>query len=381
MKNDIRNIINLEKLTRVRSSLSLNPIIPTKNSLVKLIPLEYLEHGVKVLINGKLFIAVIDEKIPIKEEVIAVVTSENPFSLSLNLFSQLKNNEKRLLDQICVKLKLQRKNSLKTIIPKIIKEDKYIAKSKILLIDELLKFIKADGLEFSLLVDLVWSNNYIKKDMIGDLYENLFDESFQEVSEMLFQSIKGLLFTELPQYLIQKINNNLIYSKNSTNYKVLLNKVDSVFELIRQFNELRSVKGLSNNIEVSNFIRYGTKYILQKSVLKDYDYFPDFIIVKRNSELILIHYGVKRVLNSGEQTIHKLSFKNDNLPFELKGVVRDKFFDGALNITEEDANQALVSLEENLFSHWGFRSDIKFNNKNEDYYISKINAEVNKLVS
>ncbi len=85
MKDDIINIINLENITRVRSSLNIENYLPGKKSIVKLIPIQYLEQGVKVLIDGKLFIAFIDSKIPIKEEIIAQVKSVSPFSLSLNL--------------------------------------------------------------------------------------------------------------------------------------------------------------------------------------------------------------------------------------------------------------------------------------------------------
>ena len=122
MKDEIINIINFEKMTSLRSSMGAQSYIPSKNSLVKLIPLEYLKHGVKVLIEGKLFIAVLDGHIPIKEEIIAYVANDKPFTLSLNLLPQLKKNEVQTVESILKKLNIFRNSHLKKIIPQIIKE-------------------------------------------------------------------------------------------------------------------------------------------------------------------------------------------------------------------------------------------------------------------
>ena len=67
MKDEITNIINLESITRVRSSLSVNANLPTKNSIVKLIPLEYLEQGVKVLIDGKFLLLLLMGKFQLRK--------------------------------------------------------------------------------------------------------------------------------------------------------------------------------------------------------------------------------------------------------------------------------------------------------------------------
>ncbi len=180
MKDDIRNIINLENITRVRNSINVSTNLPTNNSLVKLIPLEYLEQGVKVLIDGKLFIAFIDGNLPIKEEIIALVTSSSPVTLSLNLSTQFKSGESFLVDQILIKFELKDKKALRSTIIKVIEEGNVLIKSKILLLAELIKYIKVDGLEFSLLINLVWSNQDKNRSFIEDLYDNLFNEPFEK---------------------------------------------------------------------------------------------------------------------------------------------------------------------------------------------------------
>ncbi len=383
MKNDITNIINLENITRVRSSMSVNTNLPSKNSLVKLIPLEYLEQGVKVLIDGKLFIAFIDGKIPIKEEIIALVTNSNPVSLSLNISSQLKNEQNILVDQILEKFGLKNTTHFRSIILRVIEEGIILIKSKIVLLEELIRSIKVDGLEFSLLLNLVWSNQDKSRHYIEDLYDKLFDESFEEVCDGLFNSVNELLFSNIPQYLSQQIRDTLIYNEEEINTTSLINKTDRVFNLIKQLNNHKNDVANNKSNEIATFINYGTKYILQKSVFKEYDYYPDFVIVNREAELTIINYSIKKIYESNNLNSYKIHFKHEALPFQLNGFLRDKFLVGDMSIAEVLVdNEEINSLEESLFNRWGFRSDIRKNvDRKNEFYTTKINVKVNKLVS
>ena len=228
---------------------------------------------------------------------------------------------------------------------------------------------------------MVWNNTTRNNKYIEELYNGLFDESFEEVCDNLFQSINELLFAGLPQYLSQQINDSIIYVEKSINTKAILNKTDEILSVIKLFNnQYESINHAKD--EIANFIKYGTKYILQKSVLKDYDYYPDFVIIKRDTELTIIHYSIKKMISCNNKASYKIQFKNDALPFILSGIIRDNFLHGTIETKEELANgETITSLEECLFNHWGFRSDIKINDNNKKYHVSKINAEVNKLVS
>lgn len=380
MKDDIINIINLENITRVRSSLNIENYLPGKKSIVKLIPIQYLEQGVKVLIDGKLFIAFIDTKIPIKEEIIAQVKSVSPFSLSLNFSTAVTNSDDFLIDQIIKKFSLKNKNSVRTTIFNVIQEGHILIKSKIVQLLQLTKYIKSDGIEFSLLVDLVWNNNSETKKYIEELYESLFDESFEEVCEKFYSAVNELMFSQLPQYVIQKINATLVHNEASQSSLAILDKSEAVLEIIKLFNSDKGASSVEKN--TSQFIKYGTKYILQKSVLKEYDYYPDFIILKSEGRELLIHYSIKKVISFNNSARYKIIFKNDALPFELTGIIRDNFLHGNIEVKEEVAlSETISSLEENLFNHWGFRSSIKLNSNSKDYHLTKINNEVNRLVS
>ena len=383
MKDDISNIINLESITRVRNSMSLNGKLPTKNTLVKLIPLEYIEQGVKVLIDGKLFIAFIDGKIPIKEEIIAYVNSASPISLSLNFSSKNKKDENYFVDQILKKFALKDSAEIRNTIKKVIEEGNILIKSKILLFSEMNCCIKANGLEYSLLMNLVWNNNDKNRNFIEELYDELFNETFENVCNNLFASINNLLFSKLPQFLSQKIRDSLIYNEEIINTDSLTSKVDQTYSLIKQFNEIKGSCSQTEQKDISDFVTNGAKYILQKSVLKDYDYYPDFVIVNRNSELSVIHYSIRKIQTSNNQKSYKILFKHEDIPFQISGILRDKFLVGDIAINEELVNSNEVnSLEECLFDHWGFRSNLTKNNERKNnLYTSKINIEVNKLVS
>jgi hypothetical protein len=382
MKDDIINIINLENITRVRSSMNVSNYLPGKKSIVKLIPIQYLEQGVKVLIEGKLFIAFIDSKIPVKEEIIAQVKSVNPFSLSLNLSAEVSKSDDFLIDQIIKKFNLKNNNSVRKTIFNIVQDGHILIKSKIVQLLQLTKLIKSEGIEFSLLVDLIWNYTSENQKNIEELYETLFDESFEEVCDKFYNSVKELMFSQLPQYLIQKIKATLVYNQESNSSKAILNKSEAVLDIIKLFNSDEDGYSISHEINTTQFIKYGTKYILQKSVLKDYDYYPDFIILKREDREFLIHYSIKKVISFNKSARYKIIFKNESLPFELKGIIRDNFLHGNIEVKEEIAqSETISSLEENLFNHWGFRSSISLNSNSKDYHITKINSEVNRLVS
>ena len=296
MKSEIRNIINLESITKLRSSLNIAPNMPLKNTIVNLIPIEYLEKGVKVLIDGKLFIAFIEGKVPLKEEIIAIVQSSNPFTLSLTLISELSKDNTALLDQIIKKMELRNSSFNRKLILKVIEEGNILIKSKLIQLTELLSYIKVNGLELSLLINLVWNNNDKNKQFIDELYSDLFNETFKEVSENLFKSINGLLFSNLPQYITHQISEKLIYNTKDENTKSLIDKSKGLYDIIKLLNDYQNSSSSAYQAIFSEYILYSTKYILQKSVLKDYDYYPDFVLVNKNTQLEIVHYSVKKII-------------------------------------------------------------------------------------
>lgn len=383
MKNEIRNIINLEDITKLRSSLSISSKMPSKNSIVKIIPIEFLEKGVKALIDGKLYITFIEGKIPIKEEIISIVQSVNPFTLSLNLNSELSKDNTVLLDQIIKKFELKNSEFNRKLILKVIEEGNILIKSKYLQLTELLRYIKVNGLELSLLINLIWNNNDNNKQFIDELYSDLFNETFKEVSEGLYKAINELLFSNLPQFIILQISEKLIYNKKDENIKSLVDKSKELYEIIKLLNDYQNSNINLDTSVISDYIFYSTKYILQKSVLKEYDYYPDFVLVKKDSELEIIHYSVKKLFNTNDNVSYKVIFSSDSLPFELKGIIRNNFFAGELDAPENLVEkEEIISIEDRLRGNWEINSDLKVNSKVKNIFkASKLNTEINKLIS
>ncbi len=383
MKSEIRNIINLENITKLRSSISIAPNMPLKNSVVKLIPIEFLEKGVKALIDGKLYIAFIEGKIPIKEEIIAIVQSSNPFTLSLTLNSELSKDNTVLLDEVIKKFELKNSSFNRKLILKVIEEGNILIKSKFVQLTELLRYIKVNGLELSLVINLVWNNNDKNKQFIDELYSDLFNETFKEVSENLFKAINELLFSNLPQYITHQIGEKLIYNRKDENTKSLVDKSKGLYEIIKLLNEYQNSNANADTAIILEYILYSTKYILQKSVLKDYDYYPDFVIVKKDNELEIIHYSVKKLFNTNNKVSYKVIFSSDSLPFELKGIIRNNFFAGDIDLPENLVEkEEIISIEDRLRGNWEINADVKVNSKvKNNSKASKLNVELNKLIS
>ncbi|PID62456.1 MAG: hypothetical protein CR986_01425 [Ignavibacteriae bacterium] len=382
MKENIPNINNFEKLTQLRQSLNAATKLPPKNSIVKLIPLEYLEQGVKVLIDGKLFIAFINEKIKTKEEIIAIVKNTTPFQLSLSLNSQYHENKSSVIQQIIKKFNLPNNEFMQNMVGKVIESDNILIKSKILTLSELTEYVKVNGLELNLLINLIWHLDKGNKNYIEDLHYNLFDESFEDVCKNLFHGTIELLYSNLPQYITQKIRDSLLFNERENNTKTLIDKSKAIIELIVLLNKYSKAATFSSSSSLKDFIKYGTKYIFQKSILKEYDYYPDFVIIEREDNNELIQYQIKKIYNNSDNPTYKIKFSNERIPFKISGTLKENLLIGNIEvdnclIDEKDMSRLKEKLQEN----WQLNSDIKLNEDyDKSFNIKGKKLEVNKLI-
>ncbi len=381
MKEIIKNMIDFDEITRVRSSVGSIFHMPKKNSLVSLIPLEHYKNSVKVLINGKLFLAQIDEGIPLNEEIIALVIEDKPFTLSLNLAHYFHKNQSFLLDQIIAKLNIKNNTTTRTALTDIINNELPVIKSKCLQLEELTKVIKVKDLELSLLINLVW--HYKEEEFISlkDLFENLFVNPFSDVVDNIFRTLKEILFAEEDNYLQSQLNSKLIFNENSDYSHAIGKQTEIIYGLIKYLNETK----VKNNSIRYDFIKYSTIYILQKSVFKDFDFFPDFLVIRRNNSLSLIKYSFKRMYLSKDKPSYKLEFENKDLPIKLKGFLRNNFLMGAME-NEVVENISLINeldrFKNRLSNSWQINSDITINSIEEHFAKSKLHKQgFNKLVS
>ena len=247
---------------------------------------------------------------------------------------------------------------------------------------KLSKKVNVSGLEFSLLINLVWEYSKDGSSFISNLYEDLFNETFDEVCEKLFSITKKVLFTDIAPFILHQLNADLIYSEEENNSHAIINKNKSVLSIIKSINEAYP-RSKSDMLET--FIKYGSSYILQKSVLKEYDYYPDFVIVRHGGELTLVKYNIKKTHSKNDVPIYKLSFKHENLPFELTGIIRDRFLVGNISLEEnkvEEYSEEIDSFEDLLQSKENISSDVKINSKsNEVLELGMYKKGLNKLIS
>ncbi len=379
MKNDILNIINFEELTKVRSSINGTLNLPPKNTFVSLVPIEFLEKGVKVLIDGRLFIAFIEEKIPLKEEVIALVTSTQPFTLSLNFNTVLKKNKGKILTQLLSKLKYQNNSEVLNLLEKVVQEEKPLIKSNFALLNNLTRKINVSGLELSLLINLVWDNNRNNFLSIHNLFEDLFDETFDTVCAKLFTTVKELLFTDISPIILHQFNTDLIFSEEINNTQAIANKSQILLKIIKSISETYET---SRSTLLEDFIKLSSIYILQKSILKEYDYYPDFVIVRYNNKLDIVKYNIKKTYSINDVPVYKLQFRHEELPFELTGIIRNGFLLGNIEMEEDDNTQfsaEIKSFNKSIKDKINIGSSLNINSSktNVDGYRSGLN----KLIS
>lgn len=380
MKNTLKNMIDFETLTKVRNSVNSEIFLPEKDNLVSIVALEYFGNSVKVLIDGKIFVAEIDEKIPLKDELIALVVEKNPITLSLNLRQILSKNKSTLYEQIFEKFKISVSQKRRENLTKIIMEEKPLLKSKFLTLDNVTEKIKAKELELSLLINLIWKFSEKDVSMILDLYENLFAVSFSTTCKYLFNSIKDLLLSEENVYLLNEINTKLIYDQHRENVIPLLNKSESLLNLIKYLNESNL-----NSAPADEFIKFSSIYIMQKSVFKSYDYFPDFVIIKKSSGFALIKYNIKKLYLSNGQPSYKLTFDDDEIPVKVNGYLRNNFLFGSID-AENYENDILIKeidhLKSELKEKWEINSDFNLSEEHILWAERKYKKNgLNKLVS
>ncbi|MBK8945038.1 MAG: hypothetical protein IPM32_07150 [Ignavibacteriae bacterium] len=380
MKNTIKNMIDFELLTRVRNSVNADLFLPEKNNLVSIIPLEFFSHSLKVLIDGKIFIAEIDEKIPLKAELIAFVVEKNPITLSLNLTHLLTKNKNILFEQISEIFKITNTERFKELISKIILEEKPLIKSKYLQLEKITQRIKVKDLELTLLINLVWKYSEKEIPQILDLYENLFAISFSTVCKYLFNSIKNLLLNQEDIYLLNEVNSKLIYDTKRENTSALQNKSEILLNLIKYFNDSNYI-----STDIDEFIKFSSIYILQKSVFKDYDFYPDFVVIKRGSGLSFIKYNIKKLYLSNGLPSYKLEFEHGEIPAKVKGFLRNNFLVGSIDIEKYDSNilqKEINDLKNGINEKWQIKTELNINE--DQIYFAENNFHkngINKLVS
>jgi len=382
MKDSSLNIINIDDLPVVRKS-SKRIVMPKRNTLVTVTILERLNNGVKVLIDGKLFIAIVSENVELQEELIAWVSDNEKLELSLNLSNQYNSSSNYILDQIISKLGLINNISTNAILAKIIEERKPVIKSKVKL---LLAFISDNKMELSdsqlsLLINILWSERGNSTKLAEELFENLFVETFEIVSNNLFEATKEIIYTKIPSFILKQINKT-IYDEKLDNTIALNGKRELIIEAIKNLNNnLLANKNVEDKEVIEKYIEYGVKYILQKSALQHFDYFPDFVIAKNGNGLLLIMLEIKKYYSNNGEAFYNIIFKHNAIPIELKGIIRNQFLSSNVIVNiknNEVVSEKIKNFQNELKTNWEINSHITLNEtKNSKLIDSQLESGIN----
>jgi len=235
-------------------------------------------------------------------------------------------------------------------------------------------------------MNIVWSNTASDSSFAKDIVDNLFDQPFDNVCKQFVESAKELLFTNISPFIIKEINNNLIYNENNNNVLALTSKTESTIKIIKSLNNyLELNKNTTDKIQIIKFIEYGSKYVLQKMILQEYNYYPDFIATKRKNDITLIMVEIKKYFLAKNQPIYNLKFKYKDRPLELDGLVKDYFLIGNImtDITNDgEISNKIKSFRKNLWQKGNIGSNITLNNKLQNKSLEQLSSvEINKLIS
>ncbi|MEE9429546.1 MAG: hypothetical protein V3V16_00800 [Melioribacteraceae bacterium] len=367
MTDSLLNIINIQDLQKTRKP-SDSITMPKQNTLVTVTILERLELGVKVLIDGKLFIAIINENVAMQEELIAWVTDSEKFELSLNLSNQFRENSNYILSEINTRFGFSNSVSANKILTKIIEERKPVIKSKVKLLFEYIQQnqLKLSDSQIFLLINILWDEKGNSTNFIEELFENILSEPFENVCKQLFEITNEIIFAKIPSFIIQQINKT-VYDSSTDNVDALYNKKEIITKAVISLNNYLTNETLIGNRDVvEKYVEYGTKYILQKTILQQYNCYPEFVIAKNENELILIMLEIKKYYSNSGEAFYNIVFKQNAIPLELKGIVRNKFLSGNIIIDDEKLDVELIrKFQQDLKQNWDINSHISFNQNND----------------
>ncbi len=273
--------------------------------------------------------------------------------------------------------------STSTILEKIIEERKPVIKSKVnLLLDFILdnKMELSDS-QLSLLVNILWSERGSSTKLAEELFENLFNEPFELVIKHLFEATKEIVYAKIPSFIMQQINET-IYDESIDNTVALNGKKEIIIEVIKSLNKNLTVnKNVEDRNIIEEYIEYGTKYILQKSALQNFDYYPDFVIAKNENDLLLIMLEIKKYYSNNGEAFYNIIFKHNAIPVELKGIVRNQFLSSNIivNIENKEAvAEQVINFQKELKNTWEINSHITLNEtKNSKLINTQLESGIN----
>ena len=272
-----RNIIPTTKLSLIRDNSS--GLTTISYAPVKIEVIEKYSKGEKVLIDGRLYITELPIDLEIGDVVAGKVIKNNPLTVSLDI---KKENRVRQIDRLLKILNIKKNPISSEVLNLLLVMQKPLVKKYT---EELISFMQTSGFHYSfdelkVLVYLIWNGNKTSLDKTLKRYTEIFNESFESVSEKVFKILTGLRIESINKELIDKIWNVFVLENTGQLSSFLNNKTEKELEI------LTLLKRWDNNLidlyrsEFKLLKSYLGKFILQKSYYALTDTYKEFVILK-----------------------------------------------------------------------------------------------------
>ncbi|MGD8777630.1 MAG: hypothetical protein PVH88_01565 [Ignavibacteria bacterium] len=315
--------------------------IPAVNSTVLVNVLDKIGANYKLLISGSVY----QSRLPVAaekgEEFLAKVMSQQPLTLGLDNFTKFNQVDNNGLSLLLTKLNIAETNLTTSLLEKVISSKKPLIKSKLKRLIELVENsdIKIDDIQMQLLISIIWNLSTDNFKNTRNVFENIFDISFEELSKKIFDLIQASNTLNLPQSYYDLLNSKIILDISTLNSMPKTSAVrDKSAELLNVIHFIDANRSLYvNNKTVINLFNdmkvYLLKYIIQKAFYAKFNLYPEFVIVKRDQNLELINYRIEEQNKNSFMMISKIDYGNDESLF-LQGVYANDKFIGEAIVTE-----------------------------------------------
>jgi hypothetical protein len=365
----LEQLLNISGLKSLPGAVSADPVsmaLPTKNSVVSFTILDKISSEYKILVNGKVFMAVLPVNAKIGDTLLGMVLNNNPMTLNLVNILNLKNITIETLNSLLVKLGIQKTETNLSLLKALIANKKPVLKSKLDKLAEILESLDFtfDETQLSFLIQVFSNEDNFQKfnkrnaeyfrypinNVIKEIYSQIRDEALNSSS---IEQIRKELTIDFEKEGFEKGIMTGLYSRDKA--------------IQDWINENRT----SDNLEIKKLTGLFGYYLIQKSFLKKEGIFPGFIIAQKTDSRELIEYKLERtsrengdvhyLMNLGMRSIEFgdiaidgiLSKSNLTLSFGLEGN-NIRYFD-------EEKDELKKSLRNNV----GINTFLSFNGENE----------------
>ncbi len=315
--------------------------LPQENSIVTLKVVEKFDALYKVLIDGEVF----QTKLPIDvnkgDLLVGKVITNNPLTIGLDNFGQLKFIDQQVLVDIIKKFGIKVTKTSLTVVEKLVVAKKTLVKSKV---EDLISLIDNDiemiDYQVGILIGLMWSASYQRKEDLYEVAKIMKEIPFDKLCNEIFISIIRLNGLNLPNSIYDEIKKVFFVNIVDESFPNLAaNKNSSVISLILLLNSWaeRYINLKTESDELNYLIEKLIKYHFQKKIYNSFNFFPDFYIIINNKELDLVVYSYEQLNGSLGNKYYKTDIicgYQNKYKGLIDGVFINTGFSGKMNIID-----------------------------------------------